>query len=171
MRGSIERQPASVSIGEIGLVGKNGPDVLRARATSQRRSQFHFQMHKQRSGRGEQQVAGPRFLNGAAAKCQNQRLPSGQPCDGRVFAFAEFALPVSREEFSNRDAGLQPNRAANRGPTVLLPEPMKPVRTMRRGNVETDWSEESMVILSSYFRNRSFQYKEAVHVLGIRQEP
>ena len=63
-----------------------------------------------------------------------------------MFAVAEGRLPVAREELGDGAAGfgfdhiVHVDESASQGvrrrsgPTVVLPEPMKPVRTMRR-----DW--------------------------------
>src|ERR1035438_7906178 len=44
-----------------------------------------------------------------------------------------MVAPASASITSSTSTNLQPSFAATNGPTVVLPEPMKPVRTMRRG--------------------------------------
>ncbi|SPE24885.1 hypothetical protein SBA5_470006 [Candidatus Sulfotelmatomonas gaucii] len=58
--------------------------------------------------------------------------------------------PASAAITSSTSTKLQPSRRATSGPTVVLPEPMKPVSTMQRGNAlveEESW--DGAVILSS----------------------
>jgi hypothetical protein len=86
------------------------------------------------------------MLDCAAAEGEDQRVGGGEAGDGLMLADAEGGLAVAGEELGDGCAGFglnhvvdidecQPRRWASSGPTVLLPEPMKPVRTMRRGGV------------------------------------
>ncbi len=121
------------------------------------------------------------MLDGAAAERQDQRVPGGQPGDGGVFPLAKGGFAVAGEELGDGRAGLgldhivhideapaKPSRRAS-GPTVVLPEPMKPVSTMRRGGscgagcASRDWSVAVMRPLrgSPGGRVLSIQYREA----------
>src|SRR5271157_5673425 len=76
-----------------------------------------------------------------------------------------MVAPASASITSSTSRKVQPRRPATSGPTVLLPEPMKPVRTMRRGGAgrASDWVDGSTGTLLRRQKphSHSSQYKEA----------
>jgi len=103
---AIERQPASVASGEVGLVGEDRPGVFRSAAAFQGGGQLNFQMHEQRAGRAEQQLAGLGPLDGSAAQRENQPVVRREAGDGCMFAVAEGCFAVARKELGDGAAGL-----------------------------------------------------------------
>ncbi len=65
----------------------------------------------------------------AIVSCSRSRN-AGSPRRANSSAIVQ---PASASITSSTSTNRQPSRAASNGPTVLLPEPMKPVSTMRRG--------------------------------------
>jgi len=89
VRGSIKRQTALVTAGEVGVVRQNGARSLTAAATGQGRGQFYLQVNQERTQVSEQQVPGRRVLDRPAAECQNQGLAGGETADCGVFNVAK----------------------------------------------------------------------------------
>ena len=145
--GPVEREAALVAAGQVGLVGEDGTGVLGAAAAGEGGGQLDFEMDQERAGGGEEQGAGgfgcsmappPRArtrLSAATRRamvaCSRSRK-AASPWRAKI---SVMGMPASASITSSASMKLQPRRAATSGPTVVLPEPMKPVRTMRRGGL------------------------------------
>ena len=75
-----------------------------------------------------------------------------------------MVTPASASMASSTSTNFQPRRRATSGPTVVLPEPMKPVRTMRRGttDVASDWCWPVMEFFAASKAASSSQYMKTM---------
>ena len=147
---AVEREATLVTVGKVSLVGEDGTGMLGAGAAGKGSCQFDFKMNQERCRRGDEKGTGGCMLDCSTAEGEDQRVAGSQTDDGFMFAEAECRLPwrvkssvmvtpASASITSSTSMNFQPRRAASSGPTVLLPEPMKPVRTMRRGGADVEW--------------------------------
>ena len=168
MRHAVKRQSPLVAAGQVCLVGENGPQMLGAAATRERRRQLDLKMNQQRLRGAESSarvasvsMAPPPRANTSASwpasramaarsRSRNAASPSRAKISGMV-------QPASAAITSSASTKLQPSRRASSGPTVLLPEPMKPVSTMRRGAPSPARLRIRLVISRHWF-----QYRRAV---------
>lgn len=101
---AIEREAALVAGGEVGAVGEDGADVLGAAAACEGGFETDFEMDEERSGRGEEEFAGFRALDCAAAESEDEGIGYGEAGDGSVLEIAEGRFAACGEDFCNGEA-------------------------------------------------------------------
>jgi hypothetical protein len=105
MRGPVERQTSSVAVGQVGLVGKDGPGVLCSSAAGKRGCQLNFKMNEHRFRSREKKRTSRLCLDSASAQRENQTFVLNQSLDRRSLSFAEDHFAVLREDLGNRCTG------------------------------------------------------------------
>ena len=101
---AVERQAALVTGGEVGAVGEDGADVLGAAAAGEGGFEADFEVDKERSGRGEEELAGLRALDCAAAESEDEGIGCCEARDGGVLEIAEGSFTAHGEDFCDGEA-------------------------------------------------------------------
>ena len=102
--GAVEGEAALVAGGEVGLVSEDGAGVLCAAAAGEGGGKLDFEMDENGAGGVQEQGAGGRVFNCAAAEGEDQVVAVRQADDGCVFAVAECGFAVAGEEFGDGNA-------------------------------------------------------------------
>jgi len=139
--GAVERNPALVTGGQVGLVGETG-GCARYRGSGREWWPARPPGGQESAGRAKKQVAGGGMLDGAAPRARTSALPvarramvacsrarTGLRHDGRRARRWWPRLQLDHVVHIQEDPA---ETGGQKRTTVLLPEPMKPVRTMRR---------------------------------------
>ena len=103
--GAVERAPALVAGGEIGVVGQDRPRLFGPAAARQRGGEFDFEVDEQAAGRVKQEIAGVGAFDGAAAQSEDEIIGRDEAGDDCVLEIAEVGLAVARKDFCDGAAG------------------------------------------------------------------